>query len=638
MPQADRIRVSRFSDLDIHLFREGTHCKLYNHFGAHLMEAGETHGTYFAVWAPNASAVSVIGDFNGWNSESDPMEVRWDSSGIWEVFIPGASQGQTYKYRIINAHSGEVLEKGDPYAFAWEVAPKTASVIWDIQYQWKDREWMSKRAKQDLNRPYSVYEVHPGSWRRVAGEGYRSLSYTELATQLADYVSDMGFTHVEFMPVMEHPFFGSWGYQVTGFFAPTSRYGTPQEFMALVDALHARGIGIILDWVPSHFPEDAFGIARFDGSSLYEHQDPRKGFHPDWKSLIFNYGRHEIRSFLLSSAGFWMERYHTDALRVDAVASMLYLDYSRKEGEWEPNQYGGNENLEAIHFLRQLNESIYRDHPGAQTIAEESTAWPMVSRPTYMGGLGFGMKWMMGWMHDTLQYFKRDPIYRRFHQQDLSFSLLYAFTENFMLPLSHDEVVHGKGSLLSRMPGDDWQQFANLRLMFAYMFTHPGTKLLFMGGEFGQRSEWNHDAELDWSVLETESHLGIQNLVRDLNKLYRDERALYRFNFQPEGFQWVDTMDYENSVISWLRHSDKADESLLIIGNFTPRVLPDYVVGVPSAGKWNVVLNSDDVKYWGSGVQAGKDVQAEKTPRHGQPASIRVTLPPLAIIVIRKAQ
>jgi len=637
MPQADRIRISRFSDLDVHLFREGTHCRLYEHFGAHLMEAGSHKGTYFSVWAPNASAVSVIGDFNGWNPGTDPMEVRWDSSGIWEIFVPGASKGQTYKYRIINAHSGEVLEKGDPYAFCWEVPPKTASVIWELDYTWKDKNWMQQRAGQDINRPVSVYEIHPGSWKRVEGEGYRSLSYTELASQLGDYVQDLGFTHVEFMPVMEHPFYGSWGYQVTGFFAPTSRYGTPQEFMALVDALHERGIGIILDWVPSHFPEDAFGIARFDGSSLYEHLDPRKGFHPDWKSLIFNYGRHEVRSFLLSSASFWMDRYHADSLRVDAVASMLYLDYSRKAGEWEPNQYGGNENLEAIEFLKQLNLSLYRDFPGTQTIAEESTAWPMVSRPIYMGGLGFGMKWMMGWMHDTLQYFKRDPIYRRFHQQDLSFSLLYAFTENFMLPLSHDEVVHGKGSLLGRMPGDDWQQFANLRLMYAYMYAHPGTKLLFMGGEFGQRSEWNHDAELDWAVLKNESHSGLLNLVRDLNKLYRSERALHRYNFQPEGFRWVDTQDYENSVLSWLRLSDNPAETLLVVGNFTPRILADYAVGVPKEGAWKLVLNSDAKGYWGSGFDPGAAPVAEATPRHGQPASLRINLPPLSLVVLRQA-
>ncbi len=636
MPQADRIRVSRFSDLDIHLFREGTHCRLYEHFGAHLMEAGGEQGVYFAVWAPNASAVSVIGDFNFWNPDADPMDVRWDSSGIWEVFIPGASQGQTYKYRITNAQSGEVLEKGDPFAYAWEVPPKTASVIWKLDYSWKDKKWMDGRPKQDINRPVSVYEIHPGSWKRVAKEGYRSLSYTELAQQLADYVADLGFTHVEFMPVMEHPFYGSWGYQVTGFFAPTSRYGTPQEFMSLVDALHARGIGIILDWVPSHFPEDAFGIARFDGSSLYEHLDPRKGFHPDWKSLIFNYGRHEVRSFLLSSAGFWMDLYHTDALRVDAVASMLYLDYSRKEGEWEPNQFGGNENLEAIEFLKQLNLSLYRDFPGVQTIAEESTAWPMVSRPVYMGGLGFGMKWMMGWMHDTLQYFKRDPIYRRFHQHDLSFSLLYAFTENFMLPLSHDEVVHGKGSLLGRMPGDEWQQFANLRLMFSYMFAHPGTKLLFMGGEFGQRSEWNHDAELDWGALQSESHSGVQNLVRDLNTLYKTQPALHRYNFQPEGFQWVDTQDYENSVLSWLRFSDKPEEAILAIGNFTPRVLADYAVGVPAEGEWEILLNSDAAEYWGSDVNPGSGIIAEAQPRHGQAASLRITLPPLGLLLLRR--
>lgn len=636
----ERLRTSRFTDMDIHLFREGKHNRLYEKFGAHAMNVDGVAGVYFSVWAPNAGSISVIGDWNYWGADADPMEARWDSSGIWECFVPGVKAGQTYKYRITNRHTGEVFEKGDPYAFHWEVAPKTASVFWDLEHQWQDDAWMAARAEQGLDRPISVYEVHTGSWRRVAGEGWRSLSYRELGEQLGDYAAEMGFTHVELLPIMEHPFYGSWGYQSTGYFAPSSRYGTPQDCMAMIDALHARGVGVILDWVPSHFPEDAFALARFDGTRLYEHEDPRKGFHPDWKSLIFNYGRHEVRSFLLSSAAFWCDRYHADGLRVDAVASMLYLDYSREEGEWESNQYGGNENLEAIAFLRELNESVYRDFPGVQTIAEESTSWPMVSRPTYMGGLGFGMKWMMGWMHDSLEYFKRDPIYRRFHQGELTFSLLYAFTENFMLPLSHDEVVHGKGSLLDRMPGDDWQQFANLRLLYAYMWTHPGTKLLFMGGELGQRQDWQHDGQLPWELLDTEAHGGVQACVKALNAVYREEPALYAQQFSGEGFRWVDTQDYDNCVLSWLRLPADAGESpVLVVANFTPQTLENYAVGAPAAGKYRCLFNSDDRAYWGSGVQPEQGfsggLKAKKEARHGQPATVHLTLPPMALVVLK---
>jgi 1,4-alpha-glucan branching enzyme len=637
-PSGERLRTTRFTDLDIHLFSEGTHTRLYEKLGAHRMTVDGVEGVYFAVWAPNAGSVSVIGDWNFWDGGADPMDVRWDQSGIWECFVPQARVGQTYKYRITNRDSGEVLEKGDPFAFAWEVPPKTASVIWELDYAWKDHGWMDARAGQGLDRPVSVYEVHAGSWRRVAGEGWRSLSYRELGEQLGDYLVELGFTHVEFLPLMEHPFYGSWGYQTTGYFAPTSRFGTPQDCMAMVDALHERGIGVILDWVPSHFPEDAFALARFDGTHLYEHADPRKGFHPDWKSLIFNYGRHEVRSFLLSSAAFWCDRYHADGLRVDAVASMLYLDYSRKEGEWEPNAFGGRENLEAIGFLRALNEAVYREFPGVQTIAEESTSWPMVSRPTYMGGLGFGMKWMMGWMHDTLEYFQRDPIYRRYHQGEITFSLLYAFTENFMLPLSHDEVVHGKGSLMDRMPGDDWQQFANLRLLYAYMWTHPGAKLLFMGSELGQRRDWQHDGQLPWELAEAEAHAGVRALVRDLNALYRGEPALYERQFSEDGFRWIDAQDYHNCVLSWLR-LDAEGRPLLVVANFTPQTLPDYAVGVPLPGAWTVRLNSDAEAYWGSGVEAaeaGTAVAADER-HHGQPATLRLTLPPLGLVVLAPA-
>ncbi|HCW07363.1 MAG TPA: 1,4-alpha-glucan branching enzyme, partial [Cytophagales bacterium] len=589
------------SDFDIHLFRSGKHFKLHEKLGAHLVSHDGVDGVYFAVWAPNARAVSVIGNFNHWNASEHKLLPRWDESGIWERFFPGISKGEVYKYSI-HSNTGEILEKADPFAFFCELPPRTASIVWDHDYQWKDKAWMDQRMKTHSDpKPYSVYEVHFGSWRRKMEESNRSLSYLEMKTELVDYVKDCGFTHVEALPVMEHPFFGSWGYQTTGYYAPTSRFGSPQEFMELMDAFHQAGIGVILDWVPSHFPGDAHGLYRFDGTNLFEHADPRKGFHPDWSSYIYNYGRNEVRSFLISNALFWLGVYHADGLRVDAVASMLYLDYSRKAGEWIPNQHGGNENLEAISFLKELNEVVYSNFPDAITIAEESTSWTGVSRPTYLGGLGFGQKWMMGWMHDTLDYFKKDPIHRRYHQNEITFSLMYAFTENFMLPLSHDEVVHGKGPLIARMPGDEWRRFANMRLMYAYMFTHPGTKLLFMGGEFGQTSEWNHDSSLSWHLLQHEYHKGVLNLIKDLNALYKSEPALYHFQFSPQGFEWVDYSDRDNSVIVYSRKSEDAEQDLIVICNFTPEVRPQYRVGVPKRGIYEEIFNSDNMKYGGSG-------------------------------------
>jgi 1,4-alpha-glucan branching enzyme len=545
-PPAVRHDFSLISDHDIYLFREASHYKLYDKMGAHIVEHNGEQGTFFAVWAPNAEYVSVIGDFNDWNGESHPLNVRGDESGIWEGFIPGIGKGTVYKYNIRSRFLGYSSERADPYGSLYETPPKTGSVVWDAQYKWNDGDWMKNRTEwNSLDKPYSVYEVHLGSWMRVVGNENRYLTYREIAESLTDYVKDLGFTHVEFLPVMEHPFYGSWGYQTTGYFAPTSRYGTPEDFMYLVDYLHQNGIGVILDWVPSHFPGDGHALAFFDGTHLYEHEDPRKGFHPDWKSYIFNYDRNEVRAFLLSSAMIWLDKFHADGLRVDAVASMLYLDYSRKEGEWIPNYYGGNENIGAISFLKRFNEVIYENFPGCQTVAEESTAWPMVSRPVYVGGLGFGMKWNMGWMHDTLLYFSKDPIHRKYHHNELTFSLVYAFNENFVLPLSHDEVVHGKGSLLGKMPGDTWQKFANLRTLLSYLYGHPGKKLLFMGAEIGQWSEWKHDESLDWHLLDYPPHQGVQHLIRDLNRIYRNEPALHEIDFEPAGFEWVDLHDWE---------------------------------------------------------------------------------------------
>ncbi|MGC1244440.1 MAG: 1,4-alpha-glucan branching protein GlgB [Chryseosolibacter sp.] len=624
---------SLFTDYDIHLFRSGKHFKLYEKLGAHVVTHKGVEGTYFAVWAPNAKIISVIGYFNDWTRGKHVLQARWDGSGIWEGFFGDIGHGEAYKYAI-ESNTGESFDKSDPFAFYTEVPPKTASIVWSPRYDWKDGEWLQERkALAGKPKPYSVYEVHYGSWRR--NEENYSLSYPEMATQLVEYVKDMGFTHVEFLPVMEHPFFGSWGYQVTGYFAPTSRYGSPEDFMYLVDSLHRAGIGVILDWVPSHFPGDIFGLFKFDGTYLYEHEDPRKGFHPDWKSYIFNYGRSEVRSFLISNALFWLDRYHADGLRVDAVASMLYLDYSRKAGEWIPNQYGGNENIEAITFLKEFNEVVYLNFPDAITIAEESTSWPGVSRPTYLGGLGFGQKWMMGWMHDTLHYFSHDPVHRKYHQNEITFSIMYAFTENFMLPLSHDEVVHGKGSLLGRMPGDEWQKFANLRLLFAYMFTHPGTKLLFMGGEIAQSSEWNHDKSLDWSLLQYDLHKGIQEIVRELNKLYKTEKALYHYGFEHKGFHWVDYGDRENSVMIYQRQADKKEDLMIVICNFTPAVRYLYRVGVPYRGQWREVFNSDHQKYGGSGLLNQGLLNTSPVKFHGRDYSISLNLPPLAISILK---
>ncbi|MCB9039499.1 MAG: 1,4-alpha-glucan branching protein GlgB [Lewinellaceae bacterium] len=632
---------SLLTDFDTSLFGAGKHFKLYEKLGSHIIEVDGQWGVYFAVWAPNAQAVSVIGNFNYWNRDSHPLSSRWDSSGIWEGFIPGIGKGELYKYHI-HAKDGRHLQKGDPFALFWEIPPNTASIVWDMNYEWKDKAWMDNRKNiSGLDKPYSVYEVHIGTWKKVHA-GTRSLSYKEMADEMVNYIKDLGFTHVEFLPVMEHPYFPSWGYQITGYFAPTSRFGTPEDFMYLMDAFHQAGIGVILDWVPSHFPADAHGLADFDGTHLYDHADPRKGFHPDWKSCIFNYGRNEVRSFLISNALFWLEHYHVDGLRVDAVASMLYLDYSREEGEWIPNEFGGNENTEAISFLKEFNETVYAEFPDAITIAEESTAWTGVSRPTFTGGLGFGQKWMMGWMHDTLSYFKHDPIHRQYHHNEITFSLVYAFSENFMLPLSHDEVVHGKGSLIQRMPGDEWQRFANLRLLFGYMFTHPGTQLIFMGGEFGQTSEWSIEKGLEWWLTEYEYHSGAQKWVKDLNQYYRTSPALVEKQFSPEGFQWIDHGDYQNSSLSYLRYGNDQEKPIAVICNFTPVVRENYKVGVPLAGVWKEVLNSDGEEYGGSGTVQNKGaLKTTQETWHGRPYNVSLNLPPLSIVVLeldKKAQ
>ncbi len=627
---------SLFTEHDIYLFKEGSHFRLYDKLGSHPMEVDGKKGTYFSVWAPNAEKASLIGDFNGWNTDSDPLFMRWDGSGIWEGFAPGIAAGEVYKYNIVSKLENYNVEKGDPFAYFWETPPRTASKVWDLNYDWGDNEWMENRYKSNsLNSPISAYEVHLGSWRRVPEEGGRFLSYRELAPQLAEYVKEMGFTHVEFLPVMEHPFYGSWGYQTLGYFAPSSRYGTPQEFMYLVDCLHQNGIGVILDWVPSHFPSDEFGLVYFDGTHLYEHADPKKGFHPDWNSYIFNYGRNEVRAFLLSSALFWLDNYHIDGLRVDAVASMLYLDYGRKQGEWIPNQYGGKENIEAIDFIKRLNEAVYLSHPDVQTIAEESTAWPMVSRPSYVGGLGFGMKWNMGWMHDTIDYFSTDPIYRKYHQNQLTFSIWYAFTENFFLSLSHDEVVYGKGSLLRKMPGDDWQKFANLRALFGYMFGHPGKKLLFMGGEFAQWDEWYHEASLDWHLLEYPPHQGVKKWVQDLNHLYRNEPAIHELDFSLEGFEWIEFRDSESSIISFIRKGRSNNDIVLVVCNLIPVPRYNYRLGVPRGGFWREVLNSDAAIYGGSGHGNVGGVEAVPIPIHRRYNSISLTLPPLGVLFFK---
>ena len=628
--------TSPLTEQDLYLFNEGTHYRLYEKLGAHPGTHGDEEGVWFAVWAPDAESVSVIGDWNSWDKRADLMSVR-GSSGIWETFIPGLTPGMKYKYHVTSRYRGYRADKADPFAFHAETPPLRASIVWDLEFDWWDADWVLGRAeRQALGAPMSIYEVHLGSWRRVPEEGNRSLTYREAAPLLAEHCQRLGFTHVELLPIMEHPFYGSWGYQTTGYFAPTSRYGTPQDLMFLIDHLHQNGIGVILDWVPSHFPGDEHGLAFFDGTHLYEHSDPRKGFHPDWSSWIFNYGRNEVRSFLVSSATFWLEKYHADGLRVDAVASMLYLDYSRKAGEWIPNQYGGRENLEAIHFLREMNTEIYESVPGAQTVAEESTAWPMVSRPVYVGGLGFGYKWDMGWMHDTLAYLAHDPIHRKYHHNQITFRSVYAFNESFVLPLSHDEVVHGKGSLLNKMPGDDWQKRANLRLLYGYMWAQPGKKLLFMGGEIAQWREWSHETSLDWHLLEDPAHAGIARWLEDLNRTYRTEPALHELDASPDGFEWIDGSDAENSVLVFARKGSRPEDYVIAAFNFTPIVRHSYRFGVPGRGYWKEILNSDAPDYGGSGVGNMGGVDTVPIPMHGRSHSVTLTLPPLGVLFLKR--
>lgn len=623
-------------EIDHHLLAEGKHYRSYEKMGAHLTEIDGQSGTHFAVWAPNALEVSVIGEWNEWKTGVNPMVQRKDN-GIWESFIPEARHGALYKYAIRSRYNDFRTDKSDPYAFATELVPQTASCIWELSgYQWNDSKWMKTRAHSNaLDAPLSIYEVHLGSWRRVPEEGNRFLTYREIATQLVEYMHQMGYTHVEFLPVSEHPFYGSWGYQTVAYYAPTRRYGTPQDFMYLVDILHQNGIGVILDWVPAHFPRDGHGLGYFDGTHLYEHADPRQGLHVDWGTFIFNYGRPEVVNFLLSNALFWLEKYHIDGLRVDAVASMLYLDYGRKQGEWVANKYGGRENLEAIDFLRRFNELVYEEFPGVLTIAEESTAWPLVSRPTYVGGLGFSMKWNMGWMHDTLEYFEKDPIYRGYHHNKLTFGIVYAFSENFILPFSHDEVVHLKRSMLDKMPGDYWQKCANLRLLYGFMYGHPGKKLLFMGGEIGQWREWNHDTALDWHLLEHPMHSGIQHWVQDLNRNYRELSELHEVDYDWKGFEWIDCNDYIESVVSFVRYGKDRDSAVLFAYNFTPVPRYDYRIGVPWEGFWQEILNSDGRIYGGSGLGNFGGVNSDPVSHHGRSSSIRITLPPLAAVVFQ---
>ncbi len=630
-----RYDVSLLTDQDLYLFNEGNHCRLYEKLGAHFLESGSDEGTCFAVWAPNAEGVSVMGDFNGWDNRSHPLRPRGDS-GIWEGFVPGVPRGCAYKYHVISRYRGYRYDKADPFAFSSQAPPEPGSVVADLWYDWGDAEWMAtQRRRNAADRPMAIYEMHLGSWMRVPGEENRPLTYRELASRLASYLTRMNFTHVQFLPVMEHPFYGSWGYQGTGYFAPTSRYGTPQDFMSLVDTLHRHGIGVLLDWVPSHFSKDGHGLTFFDGTHLYEHADPRQGHHPDWDTEIFNYGRKEVQSFLLSSAFFWLDVYHADGLRVDAVASMLYLDYSRKDGEWVPNPYGGRENVDAIAFLRRFNETVYGAFPDIVTIAEESTAWPMVSRPNYVGGLGFGMKWDMGWMHDTLAYLSEDPIHRKFHHDRLTFRGMYAFSENFVLPLSHDEVVHGKKSLLGKMPGDEWQKFANLRALFGYMYAQPGKKLLFMGGEFGQWREWNHDVSLDWHLAEEPRHAALSRWVEELNRFYRDEPAMHELDFDPHGFEWADARDGEQSVISLFRKARGRDDIVLAVCNFTPVPRHNYRIGVPRGGFWKECLNSDAQVYGGSGQGNIGGLEAAPIGAQGRLHSLTLVVPPLSALFLK---
>ncbi|MDP5093244.1 MAG: 1,4-alpha-glucan branching protein GlgB [Polaribacter sp.] len=626
---------SLFTDFDINLFKAGKHYRLYEKFGSHIITLNGEEGTYFAVWAPSAKMVSVVGDFNFWLEGEHQLNVRWDGSGIWEGFIPGVGKGNIYKYKIQSTNNDIRTEKADPFARRCEHPPKTASVVWEDSYDWKDTKWMKNRKKNNaLDAPFSVYEVHLGSWKKQVAQN-RFLSYVELADELVDYVAEMNFTHVEFMPIMEYPYDPSWGYQLVGYFAPTARFGYPEEFKYLVDKFHEKGIGVLLDWVPSHFPSDDHGLGFFDGSHLYEHPDQRKGYHQDWKSLIFNYGRNEIKAFLISNAIFWLDQFHADGLRVDAVASMLFLDYSREEGQWEPNMFGGREYLEAIDFIKDMNTEVYASFPDVQTIAEESTSFPKVSRPIYDGGLGFGMKWMMGWMHDTLEYFAKEPIYRKHHQNDLTFSLNYAFTENFMLPLSHDEVVYGKKAIVDKMPGDEWQRFANLRLLYSFMYTHPGTKLLFQGGEFGQTSEWNFQTSLDWHLLQYDVHKGAQNLVKDLNKLYKKEPAMYQKQFSHEGFEWIDHGDHQNSVMTYIRKGENEKDNVIVVLNLTPIPRENYRIGIPKAGTLKEIFNSDAKKYFGSGSFKNKNLTSEVREWNGREHSLELDLPPLAMMAFK---
>lgn len=628
-------RNSLLTSEDLYLFNEGTHLRLWDKLGARSIVMNGVKGAHFAVWAPNAERVSVVGDFNAWTPDVNPLAPS-ESSGIWEGFLPGLEQGVRYKYNICSRLNGYKVNKADPFGFLQETPPRTGSVLWDLSYDWNDRQWMASRAEHNgLESPMSIYEVHIGSWMRRLDQGGRPLNYREMADSLAEYVRSTNYTHVEFMPVMEHPFYGSWGYQTTGFFAPTSRYGTPQDFMHLVDVLHTNGIGVILDWVPSHFPSDEHGLGYFDGTHLFEHADLRQGLHPDWDSLIFNYGRNEVRSFLLSSALFWLEVYHADGIRVDAVASMLYLDYSRNEGDWVPNRYGGRENIEAIEFLRQLNTEIFRLHPDVQTIAEESTAWPMVSRPTFVGGLGFGMKWDMGWMHDTLSYISKDPVHRSYHHYQLTFRNMYTYSENFVLPLSHDEVVHGKSSIIGKMPGDYWQKFANVRLLLTYMFCQPGKKLLFMGIDIGQWNEWYHESSLDWHLLEYPHHAGLHRLVEDLNRLYRKEPALHAGDAAPGGFEWIDCNDSQQSTLSMIRRGHSEEDMIIAACNFTPVPRQSYRVGAPRGGYWSEIFNSDAALYGGSGLGNMGGVESAPVPTHGRPFSLTVSIPPLGAVLFK---
>ncbi|HLD52165.1 MAG TPA: 1,4-alpha-glucan branching protein GlgB [Sediminibacterium sp.] len=627
---------SLFTEEAVRNFQNGTHYSLYEYFGNKQIEVLETKGTYFAVWAPNATYISVTGYFNNWDKTSHPLKVRLDNSGIWEGFIPNVLEGEAYKYHI-HGFNGIKLDKGDPFAHFWEKRPFTASITWQTNYEWKDHEWMKNRkTKNSLKSPYSVYEVHLASWMRPDKNDEESYNtYEQIAERMVPYVKEMGFTHVEFMPVMEHPFDGSWGYQGTGYFAPTSRFGSPQGYAYLVDAFHQAGIGVILDWVPSHFPYDAHGLFMFDGTHTYEYADMRKGYHPDWNSYIFNYKRGEVKSFLISSARFWCDQFHTDGIRVDAVSSMLRLDYSRGQGQWEPNEYGGNGNLEAIDFIRDLNETLYRDFPDIQTIAEEATDWPKISKPTFEGGLGFGMKWMMGWMHDTLDYYKMDPIFRQFHQDKFSFSMMYYYDENFMLPLSHDEVVHGKSPMLYKMPGDEWQKFANLRILYTYMFTHPGAKLLFMGNEFGATNEWNYKSELQWDLLQHPSHGGMKYCVQQLNQLYQAEPALYEKQFEPGGFEWVDLNHRSDSVMVYKRKGKKEKDDVIVILNVTPVVRHDWEIYVHGKGKWAEIFNSDSKEFWGTGDVYNPTIQSKLVDKASKCYQLKVHLPALGAVVLR---